>query len=533
MLPSGLPGIPARRPRAGPGAHRVTTSVPTVNVLLIMGHPRRDSLCAALAEAYLEGAVRAGASLRTLVLADLDFDPNVRVDSPENQALEPDLVRAARWLEWAEHVVFVYPTWWGTMPALLKGFLDRLVLPGVAFRFHGPGAFDWEKLWVGKSAQIITTMDTPPPIYRWIYKAPGTHAMRSATLGYCGVKPVHALEFGSVRTSTLEQRRGWLEEARRAGWQLHAGVRPAWHGAARTAATWLRALRLQFYPMTWAAYTVGALAAAGDLAWPAYLWGYACLFLMEAATVFGNDYVDVDSDRANRNFGLFTGGSRVLVDKRLEPSTLRAGAATAVILAAAAAGFALRASPQPAVSAAWLLLAAVLALGYTLPPLKLSYRGLGELDVAVTHGALMLLLGFFLQGGPADAASPWLLSLPLSLAILPSITLAGVPDRDADESVGKHTLAVLFGTRGALLVAAVAVIASASLAVVFDSTGVPAGLYRGIGYVVLPHAALCTWLIHRQARRDAAEACGRIDRLLVATLTYMIWFVALPLYRLA
>lgn len=152
-----------------------------MNVLLIMGHPRHDSLCAALADAYAEGARQAGMEIRTLVLADLDFDPHVRVDSLENQELEPDLQRAAQWLEWAEHLVFVYPTWWGTMPALLKGFLDRPVMPGTAFRFYGPGAGDWEGPWAGKPGQLITTMDTPPPIYRWLYRAPGTHAMRNAT----------------------------------------------------------------------------------------------------------------------------------------------------------------------------------------------------------------------------------------------------------------------------------------------------------------------------------------------------------------
>jgi len=63
----------------------------------------------------------------------MHFDPNVHADSPEHQPLEPDLVAAQRDIHWAEHVVFVYPTWWGTYPALLKGFLDRVLTPGFAF----------------------------------------------------------------------------------------------------------------------------------------------------------------------------------------------------------------------------------------------------------------------------------------------------------------------------------------------------------------------------------------------------------------
>ncbi|MGH8235282.1 MAG: NAD(P)H-dependent oxidoreductase [Rhodanobacteraceae bacterium] len=503
-----------------------------MNVLLILGHPRQDSLCAALADAYRNGANRAGATVRTLVLADLDFDPHVRVDSPENQALEPDLARAAELLEWAEHMVFVYPTWWGTMPALLKGFLDRMVMPGTAFHYYGPRAIDCEGLWGGKSGQLITTMDTPPPIYRWLYKGPGTHAMRNATLGFCGIKPVHALVFGSVRTSTPRKREAWLEKTRRAGWRLHGGVRRPWSRALRTAAVWLRALRLQFYPMTWAAYTVGALLAFGHLRWAPYIWGYACLFLIEAATVFCNDYFDLASDRANRNFGPFTGGSRVLVDGLLDARSLRQGIAVTLILAAVGAGFAIRASPQPVISAIWLVPATILTLGYTTPPLRLCYRGLGELDVAFTHGALVVFMGYLLQGGASGAALPWLLSLPLFFSILPSIILAGVPDRDADASVAKRTIAVLVGIRGGLAVAAGAIIVSAALAVGFDQSGMVEGLYRNISYCVLPHAALCMFLFFRHGRRMADDQATRIDLLLVAALTYMIWFVAVPLYHL-
>ncbi|MEO8809083.1 MAG: NAD(P)H-dependent oxidoreductase [Rhodanobacter sp.] len=504
-----------------------------MNVLLVMGHPRRDSFCAALADAYLDGASSAGATVQTLYLADLHFDPHVRVHSPEQQELEPDLQRAAALLAWAEHLVFVYPTWWGTMPALLKGFLDRLLMPGIAFRYYGPRAIDCEGLWRGKSAQIITTMDTPPVIYRWLYKGPGMHAMRNATLGFCGVKAVHALACGSIRTSTLHQREAWLEKARRAGWKLHGGVRSAWARRWSRAAVWLRALRLQFYPMTWAAYTVGALMAAQHLRWAPYLWGYLAVFLLEAATVFCNDDVDLASDRANRNYGPFTGGSRVLVDGLLDRTALRQGIALALILASVGAALAIRASPQPMLSTIWLLPAIVLTLGYTAPPLRLCYRGLGELDVAFTHGALVLFMGYLLQGGAAEAAAPWQLSLPLSFAILPSIILAGVPDRDADASVGKLTLAVLLGTRLAVVAAAGAIIVSAALATAFDRLGVPAGLYRNISYFALPHAALCLFMLFRHLRQTQAGACRRINLLLVANLSYMIWFVAVPFYHLA
>src|SRR5699024_8786167 len=131
-----------------------------LNVLLILGHPRKACLCAALFEAYREGAEQAGACVKTLVLADLTFDIHVRVESPEQQEYEPDIQYARELITWAEHLVFVYPTWWGTTPALLKGFLDRIVTPGFGFRFKAPDKLAWQRLWQGKTSRTITTMDT-------------------------------------------------------------------------------------------------------------------------------------------------------------------------------------------------------------------------------------------------------------------------------------------------------------------------------------------------------------------------------------
>ncbi|HEX3209462.1 MAG TPA: NAD(P)H-dependent oxidoreductase, partial [Geminicoccaceae bacterium] len=103
-----------------------------LKVLVVVGHPRRPSLAGALAAAYAAGAARAGAAVELLELAALEFDPHVRTRVFAHQSVEPDLERAAAVIAWADHLVFVYPTWWGTMPALLKGFLDRILAPGFA-----------------------------------------------------------------------------------------------------------------------------------------------------------------------------------------------------------------------------------------------------------------------------------------------------------------------------------------------------------------------------------------------------------------
>jgi putative NADPH-quinone reductase len=74
--------------------------------------------------------------------------------------LEPDLLAAWEKILWAEHLVWIYPIWWGSMPAILKGFIDRLFLLGFAFKKKENSVW-WDKLLTGKSARIITTLDQP------------------------------------------------------------------------------------------------------------------------------------------------------------------------------------------------------------------------------------------------------------------------------------------------------------------------------------------------------------------------------------
>jgi 1,4-dihydroxy-2-naphthoate polyprenyltransferase len=504
-----------------------------MKVLVVLGHPRVESLCGALAGAFGTGSREAGAEVRQLDLATLGFDPHVRTESPNQQPLEEGLREARDLIVWAEHLVFVYPTWWGTMPALLKGFLDRVLAPGFAFRTC-EGGTGYQGLLGGRSAQLITTMDTPPLIHRLVYRQPGREAMARATLGFCGIRPVRSLVFGSVRTSNPEQRQRWLERARRQGQRLRSGRVTPSERLRHKAGSWLRGVRLQFYPMTWLAYTAGALAAGppgGVFGNPVFWLGYLCLFLLEVATVLSNELLDFRSDRSNRFFSMFTGGSRVLVEGLLSPREVQAGIAVSL------AGFvtatvALLALTPGAVPAALTVLAllAFLAIGYTVPPMKLSYRGLGEIDVAVTHSLGVILCGFLFLGGRWQDPLPWLLSLPLLLAILPSITLSGIPDLEADATAGKRTLAVRLGQRNTLWLATAFTALAAAAAVLWDLLGLADGAYAGIAYLAVPHAIWLAWLLYR--RIESSVPPGRIDGLMAASLTFVLWFGIVPVLRL-
>ncbi|MBB1520681.1 NAD(P)H-dependent oxidoreductase [Aquipseudomonas guryensis] len=185
-------------------------------ILLILGTPKTDSFCHALAEAYCQGARGEGHVVRQLKLGEIHFDPILRDGYSQSQTLEPDLLEAQRQIHWAEHLVFVYPVWWGGVPALLKGFFDRVFLPGFAFKYRNRSQL-WDKLLSGRTADLLVTLDTPPWYFRWIYGAPAHRQMTRTILGFSGIKTRRLAEFAPVRPSTEEQRQGWLRRAERLG----------------------------------------------------------------------------------------------------------------------------------------------------------------------------------------------------------------------------------------------------------------------------------------------------------------------------
>ena len=182
-------------------------------VLVILGHPSDDSFCGALADAYVEAAKVSGAEVRQLRLGTIGFDPVLHDGYAKIQPLEPGLLQAQADILWAEHLVFVYPIWWGGIPALMKGFFDRVLLPGFAFKYREGKAFP-DKLLKGRTAHLLVTMDTPPWYYKWVYCMPGLHQMRKTTLAFCGIKPIRTLTFGPLLGSGLSQRDAWLKQTR-------------------------------------------------------------------------------------------------------------------------------------------------------------------------------------------------------------------------------------------------------------------------------------------------------------------------------
>jgi NAD(P)H dehydrogenase (quinone) len=188
------------------------------NILLILGHPSEKSFCNALLDTYRSGAESRGAICKIIYVSKLAFDVNLRdgYKTGETMQLEDDLLTAQELILWADHIVMAYPNWWGFMPAVTKGFIDRIFLPGFAFR-HQSGKIFPEKLLKGKSMRLLVTMDTPKWWFYLIYRASQYQILKHIVFGYVGFKPIRFSTFGFIRKSTPERRNKWLQKIRLIG----------------------------------------------------------------------------------------------------------------------------------------------------------------------------------------------------------------------------------------------------------------------------------------------------------------------------
>ena len=166
-------------------------------ILILLGHPdpAPERLCRALAEAYADGARGAGHEVRLIDIAKLDF-PLLRTrDEFEKAAPSAAIKQAQDDMLWAQHLVIIYPLWLGTMPALLKGFLEQVGRPGFAFETTGRG---WKKLLKGRSARVVVTMGMPALAYRLYFGAHSLKSLERNILGFIGIAPIRETLIGLV-----------------------------------------------------------------------------------------------------------------------------------------------------------------------------------------------------------------------------------------------------------------------------------------------------------------------------------------------
>ena len=189
------------------------------HILIIDGHPdaKAEHYVHALSSAYRDGARTGGHQVRGIVVSELWF-PLLRTCEDFKSGIPIETVRKAQdWLEWADPVVILFPLWLGSMPALLKGFLEQVLRPGFAFATTQWRLFPRRKLLAGKSARIIVTMGMPAWFYRWYFGAHSLKSLKRNVLRSCGLNPVRACLVGTVETMSQAARGSWLLKVQRLG----------------------------------------------------------------------------------------------------------------------------------------------------------------------------------------------------------------------------------------------------------------------------------------------------------------------------
>ncbi|MDR0366905.1 MAG: NAD(P)H-dependent oxidoreductase [Bifidobacteriaceae bacterium] len=183
-------------------------------ILAILGHPNEGSFNQAIFDAYVRALDGAPCEVETLELGKADFDPVLRFGYSKRMAEDPFVTRSQELITWADHLVVVFPVWWSQMPALLKGWFDRVFTPGFAYNMNG---FRSVKHLAGRTATVVTTAQAPA----WWLGVSGNSLHRltkKQIFGLCGIKVTGRLSYGMAHSKrdTEERRAVFLEKVRTA-----------------------------------------------------------------------------------------------------------------------------------------------------------------------------------------------------------------------------------------------------------------------------------------------------------------------------
>lgn len=183
-----------------------------MKTLVIYAHPNINSLNHAILENVVKGLTEAKREFEIVDLYKEKFDPILVIDEQHKRR---DLINDSYTEEYrrkivqADRLIFIYPIWWYGVPAILKGFFDRVFVSGFAFQYDGKLPMGLLK---NKSAWVIYTIDSPSFYIRWFRKNAEWTVVRDAILKFCGIKKIKRTRLTSVKHSTFETRQKWLQK---------------------------------------------------------------------------------------------------------------------------------------------------------------------------------------------------------------------------------------------------------------------------------------------------------------------------------
>jgi NAD(P)H dehydrogenase (quinone) len=186
-------------------------------ILILLGHPDKETLNGTFASAYEEGAKAAGHEVKRINIGELNFDPILHKGYKVIQNLEPDLVTVQEAIKWCDHFVIFYPAWFSTMPAILKGLFDRIWLPHFAYHFRKNG-LGWVRMLKGRSATVYVTSDSHPFLARVIF-GDSTNEIRKGILWFAGFGPITITKLGPVKNIKPRRAQKLIDEVKYWGYK--------------------------------------------------------------------------------------------------------------------------------------------------------------------------------------------------------------------------------------------------------------------------------------------------------------------------
>lgn len=190
-----------------------------MNTLVVYCHPYEGSFCHAILENLENGAKETGKKLDVIDLYKNNFNPVMSgkdlLGFVKHQAQDQQAIDYAERLKKADHLILVFPIWWELMPAMMKGFIDKVIFPGQTFEYTKSGLGMTSSLPNLKKTTVITTMNTPKPMYKFVYGNAIKKSLIKGTLKKSGFKNVKWLSFNMVKMKSNEKRQKWLATAKK------------------------------------------------------------------------------------------------------------------------------------------------------------------------------------------------------------------------------------------------------------------------------------------------------------------------------
>ena len=188
-----------------------------MKVLIVFNHPYEGSYCNAILESARAGLKLGNHEIDIINLDKDGFNPVMNSQDlkafRDKKTVDPKLLGYKNRLEECQHLVFIFPIWWELMPALMKGFIDKLILPGIAYDYTNESNTKMKPLLTNlKGITVITTMNTPRLLYRVIFGNAIQKALLRGTFWKLGYKNRKWISFNKVKSVSTERRKRWLNK---------------------------------------------------------------------------------------------------------------------------------------------------------------------------------------------------------------------------------------------------------------------------------------------------------------------------------